>query len=295
MKDVKNILVAVDFSSSSACALVEAARLAARTGATLRAIHVIDAALIAEFERRLEPLQEDVQGGFVEDAKARWAKFTGDHPARGIQLEVVVDNRLTAILRRVRESSIDLLVMGTHGESGPDVGTGPLALACAREAPTGVLLVRPPHMGRFERVLACVDFSESSGQALAEAADIASRDNAKLLVLHVFQSPWNDLNYTPPALEPFADFTARYRRSIEQRLADFCDKYGVAKAERHVLDHGSPGIAAATFARNAKAELIVLGTRGAADARVIPIGSTSERILQEAPCSVLAVKPKQTA
>ena len=47
MKDVKSILVAVDFSASSACAFQQASRIAARTGATLRAQHVIDAGLIA--------------------------------------------------------------------------------------------------------------------------------------------------------------------------------------------------------------------------------------------------------
>jgi len=296
MKDIKRILVAVDFSTSSACAFQQASRIAARTGATLRAQHVIDAGLIAEFERRLKALGEDVRRDFVRDAQTRWTTFVGDHPARETPLDVTIDNRLQAILRNVREQSVDLLVLGTHGETGPDVGTGPLALACAREAPTSVLLVRPPKTGRFERVVACVDFSESSGRALEESAAIAARDGGQLFALHVFQSPWNQLDYTPPALEPFTEFTARYRLSVEQRLQDFCDKYRTeAKVvpERHVLDHASPGIAIAAFARDRKADLVVLGTRGAADARVIPIGSTSERLLQEAPCSVLAVKPKQ--
>ena len=41
------------------------------------------------------------------------------------------------------------------------------------------------------------------------------------------------------------------------------------------------------------ADLIVLGTRSADDARLIPVGRTTERLLHEAPCSVLIVKPKQ--
>jgi nucleotide-binding universal stress UspA family protein len=232
----------------------------------------------------------------VRDAQYRWTKFVGDHPARETPLDVTIDNRLQAILRAVREESVDLLVLGTHGETGPDVGTGPLALACAREAPTSVLLVRAPNAGRFERVVACVDFSESSGRALEEAAAIAARDGGHVFALHVFQSPWNQLDYTPPALEPFPEFAERYRLSVEQRLQDFCDKYrtdGKVVPERHVLDHASPGIAIAAFARDRKADLVALGTRGAADARVIPIGSTAERLLQEAPCSVLTVKRKQ--
>src|SRR5688500_7083435 len=144
MKDLTKILVAVDFSPSSACAFQQASRIAARTGAALRAQHVIDAGLIAEFERRLKALDQDVRRDFVRDAQTRWTTFVGDHPARETPLAVTIDNRLQAILRTVREHSVDLLVLGTHGETGPDVGTGPLALACAREAPTSVLLVRPP-------------------------------------------------------------------------------------------------------------------------------------------------------
>jgi nucleotide-binding universal stress UspA family protein len=298
MLNVKQILVAVDFSPSSACAFLEAARIAGRTGATLRAIHVIDADLIEEFERRLKLLGEDVRTAFIDDAKDRWKKFLGDHPAHATELTVVVGHRLQTVLDRVRKDSIDLLVLGTHGANGPDFGTGPLAVACARQANASILLVRPPHSGAFERIVACVDFSETSGLALEQASAIATHERAKLLAIHAFQSPWNQLNYTPSVLEPLADFAADYRRSIEERLVAFCAKFqpkDAPAAERHARDHASPGIAIAAFAREQHADLIVLGTRGADDARVIPVGSTAERLLQESPCSVLIVKPKHAS
>lgn len=297
MIDVKRILVAVDFSPSSACAFLEAARIAGRSGATLMALHVIDAGLIEEFEQRLKVLGEDVRTAFMDDAKSRWKKFVGDHPAHAIEFDVIVGHRLDTLLDRTRKQSIDLLVLGTHGVNGPDVGTGPLAVACARQANASVLLVRPPHAGAFERIVACVDFTESSGNALEQASAIAARKRAKLMAVHVFQSPWNQLDYVPSAFEPLADFAVDYRRSIVERLSSFCAKHHANEAaatELQVRDHASPGIAIASFAREQRADLIVLGTRGADDARVVPLGSTAERLLQQTPCSVLMVKPKRT-
>jgi nucleotide-binding universal stress UspA family protein len=41
------------------------------------------------------------------------------------------------------------------------------------------------------------------------------------------------------------------------------------------------------------ADLVVLGTRGKSGLRELLIGTTAEKIIQHAPCSILAVKPDE--
>ena len=42
-----------------------------------------------------------------------------------------------------------------------------------------------------------------------------------------------------------------------------------------------------------KADLVVLGTRGKTGLRELLIGTTAEKVVSNAPCSILAVKPDE--
>ena len=45
------------------------------------------------------------------------------------------------------------------------------------------------------------------------------------------------------------------------------------------------------YVQSGKLDLVVLGTRGKSDLRALIMGTTAEKIVTHAPCSVLAVKP----
>src|SRR5687767_4154054 len=164
MTDLKSIVVAVDFSPPSAGALRQGIRLANRTGAAVRAVHVIDTLVVMDLEAVLDSFQRQIREGLLRDARAAWAKFVADIPeAASVELDVRIDNRVAAILRCLRECDADLLVMGNHEPDEPDRGTGPLATACVRKAPCAVLLVRDRQGAKpFKAVVACVDFSDTS-------------------------------------------------------------------------------------------------------------------------------------
>ena len=61
---------------------------------------------------------------------------------------------------------------------------------------------------------------------------------------------------------------------------------------QHLIDE-SPSVRDALMDHVAKvgADLVVLGTRGKSGLRELLIGTTAEKIVQYAPCSILAVKP----
>ncbi len=46
------------------------------------------------------------------------------------------------------------------------------------------------------------------------------------------------------------------------------------------------------FTRQVAADLVVLGTRGRTKLRDMLLGSTADRVVREAPCSILTVKPE---
>jgi len=113
------------------------------------------------------------------DARHAWDTFAPDIPGKAsLDFEVAINNPLMEIIRRVRDRSADLLVMGSHGVS-PDRGTGMLAAQCVRRVPAKVLLVRDRNTGPFKNVVACVDFSEASREALDAALRVAAQDSAR--------------------------------------------------------------------------------------------------------------------
>ena len=298
MSRVKTLVVGVDFTPCSASALKQAIRIAQRNQATLQVVHVIETLVVVDLEEALSPYQADVRAGLVRDAGKAWTEFTGNlSEASGLELEVEIDHPVVAILRRVQERSADLLVLGTHGTSPPDRGAGTLATACVRQARTSVLLVREPHAGPFTSVVACVDFSATSRQALEHAVRVATQDGAALHVLHVFHAPWHRLHYGAPTPQASPDYQKQYRDALRRRLEAFYEPFHdeLARLEvRYALfDFPGHGRGITEFARQVGADLVVLGTRGRTNLRALLLGSTAERVVRDAPCSILTVKPDE--
>jgi nucleotide-binding universal stress UspA family protein len=293
----RSIVVGIDFTACSAAALEQAVRIAERSHAEVQPVHVIETLVALDLEEALSPFQADVRAALVEDARRSWPEFAAKVPgASALGLDVEVDNPIAAILRRVRERSADLLVLGTHGTSAPDRGAGTLATACVRKAPASVLLVREPHGGPFTSVVACVDFSATSRRALAHAVQVAAQDGARLHVLHVFDAPWRRLHYRAPTPQASPDYQKQYRDGLQRRLQAFCEplrgEMGALDTRYTIFDFPGHGRGITEFVAEVRGDLAVLGTRGRTNLRDILLGSTAERVVRDAPCSLLAVKPE---
>ncbi len=305
MDQLASILVGIDFTPCSASALRQAARLAAWNRSSLRAIHVIDTFVVVDLEEALSPYQKDIQQGLTTDAKRAWEKFRASDrslAAADIPIDIVIGNEAHSILRAVRDTHTSLLVMGIHGSSRQsqatahraDHGIGELAKACVRSAPCRVLLVDDSHTGPFRTIVVGIDFSPTSLDALQTAIRVAAQDNAALHVVHVFSPPWTKLHYFTSCPEASPDFQAKYRDALRGRLhaavADLGHAASFIKPALHLLEHSSDGRALTDFATQNNADLLVMGTRGRSDLADVLLGTTAERVLRNAPCSILTVR-----
>jgi nucleotide-binding universal stress UspA family protein len=137
------------------------------------------------------------------------------------------------------------------------------------------------------KILCPVDFDPSSILALRHAAALARESNGKLYMLHVVP--------TPPGPEVSLDFNkleGRARTRLE-RLAR--TKVGAdADWEVHVRS-GPPALEVVRAAEGLGADLIVMTTHGRKGLRHLVLGSVAERVVREAPCPVLTMRPKVAA
>lgn len=148
-------------------------------------------------------------------------------------------------------------------------------------------------MVTFERIVCPTDFSAPSYEALDNAAELAARFGAELLVVHVTQ-PIPPVVGVPPFPEYAAFDTARYeeiiRQNAEERLRKAMQRDTLRNVNaRPVLRHGKPAEEIVAAARDENADLIIIATHGETGWRRFVFGSVTERVLHHAEIPVLVI------
>lgn len=295
MDKLSSIVVGIDYTGCSETALAQGIRIGGWNRAKVHPVHVIDMLSLVELEMAFSPLAVTVQQGLIEDAKAAWKDFGAGIAGKGpLSLDVLTDNPYSALSASVERYKADLLVLGMNGAAGHK-GVGSVATRCVRHAPCRVLLTQAGQTGPFRTVVACVDFSETSREALQQAERIAAQDGSSLHVVHVFRPPWTSFGFRTRRLDDSPTTQAKFREFLRTRLEEFCrpkDPQTVwSKPRFEVVDDTNHGEGIARYVRTCGADLVVLGTRGKTNLRDVVLGSTAERVVREAPCSILAIKP----
>ncbi len=145
-------------------------------------------------------------------------------------------------------------------------------------------------MASWTKICCPIDFSETSRAALEEASELARRYQGELTLLHVFEPPVGtaDLMVAPP--EMFEQTAKDLERKLELWKGE-AEQRG-AKAVRALVVTGAAATETVRFAREGGYDLVVMGTHGRRGLRHLVLGSVAERVVREAPCAVLVVRPR---
>jgi len=138
----RHILCPTDFSEACRGPLDQAMRLAASLEARLTVLHVIhDPTLDGEEE------DEEMRTFYAElqaRAEERMAELVPVEKRRSITCLIQRGEPIREILRAVMTEGVDLVVMGSHGQSGVDAKPfGTTARALVLLSPAPVLVVKP--------------------------------------------------------------------------------------------------------------------------------------------------------
>jgi nucleotide-binding universal stress UspA family protein len=144
----------------------------------------------------------------------------------------------------------------------------------------------------FKRILSAVDFSEPSTLAFDQAVELAERFGAALFVLHALEvqplvSQWMAPDGLSELIMEIEGRAKEAMESLENSVRERLDRLTVHTE----ITSGRAFIEILENARVWDADLIVMGARGVATSlEEVVMGSTAERVLKEAECSVLVVK-----
>lgn len=291
MKPLKVILVAVDFSTCSKAAMRQASRIAVKTGAALRILHVVDQQAVMELADARGVTYDQQAPRALEGAQRDLERWLQQEPeTESAQPIVIVGTPLDAILQASSED-VDLVVLGAHGVGNSSAWAGSVATKVMRKCPVSVLLVTVEHSGSFKTVVAGIDFSDASSGVVATAREIAKCEEAALHFVHVWRAPWLVTNYMLPAAEVTADFQEKFMNSLRLAMTDLLGEPAAETNEQRILHHArNTGQGLAEYARHIHADLVVVGDKGRTNLSYVLLGSTTERLLRESNCAVLVTK-----
>lgn len=137
----------------------------------------------------------------------------------------------------------------------------------------------------FKTIVLALDGSEASRQAIAMAAELARRDDAKVVVAHVEEDVIGKGGGPIHATED--EIQAEIRRQAEELSAQ-----GIATTvEMRSVMLGGPAHAIDEIADSVDADLIVAGTRGQSPVSGLVLGSVTQRLLHISRRPVLVVPP----
>jgi universal stress protein A len=138
------------------------------------------------------------------------------------------------------------------------------------------------------KVLCPIAFEENSLTALKLAKQIAASQGATLLLVHIAPVVMIPMEW---ALEPYKAAAEDAKERLEKIASQLRNE---VKCEV-IVRVGDPAQGIIGVATGAEADLIVMATHGRTGISHLVLGSVTERVVREAPCPVLTIRPETLA
>lgn len=284
------VVVGYDQTPSSERALAAAADQASRGSSVLSIVHGYQgpdaAAAAGEDPEAAADAHRKTAAQLVDDAadgvRARYPGLTVQAtPVAGVPAKVLA----------AAAHGAELLVVGDRGRGGfPGMLLGSTAMRVLAEACSPVLVVRGTEGAPRDRVVAAVDLDGPCDDVLRFAFQEASRREAHLTVLHVWDEPWI-LEYDEQQGQDVADDASAILADRDERLEAHLLPWQNRFPDVQVFRQVATGSAATVLIEAAhRAGLLVTGARRHGDGQHgMQIGPVTHTLLRHADCPVAVV------
>jgi nucleotide-binding universal stress UspA family protein len=281
---IRNLLVPVDFSEFSNRAVSYAISLSEIFNARITLLHVVT---LFHEDVKEESLLKKYESKIQQKLKLHQSAAN----KKGVEVESVLLRGFSAadkILEFIQENDFDLVVIGSHGRTGiKHLIHGSVSERVVRLSPVPVLTIHHSTKKFDPRtILIPIDFSKFSKTVAQEGISLAQKFNAKIIFLHVIEQVMHPAFYAASIESIFQIDPALKARALE-RLKAFVD--GIHLPSEYLVIEGKAYKEIADCAREKKADLIVMATRGLTGLDYFLMGSNAERVVRMAECSVLTV------
>lgn len=142
------------------------------------------------------------------------------------------------------------------------------------------------------KILAPTDFSDHSRKALVHARVFAERWNAELHLLNVIEPAVfpTEAGLTPVGIMKLGE---EMESSARHNITEFASGPDLEGLVVHTdVAYGRASSAIIEYAASHQIDMIIIATHGRTGLEHLIFGSTAERVVREAPCPVLTIRPQ---
>jgi nucleotide-binding universal stress UspA family protein len=221
----------------------------------------------------------------------------------------------TALLEAIDAEKADLVAVGFRGTSGviEDFVLGSVSRAIVHSAKVPALVVKsqgtseepakqsPGPAERHMHVLATCDSQQLAERMSESLKKFTWPPETRGMVMTVVQPmfmaqlpDWVKRQRDPDVAAMANAWAEEHQQNLQEARADL-EKFRAALpdcflSQELIVAEGRPAEVILTTIREREIDLVVLGSRGRGSLKRLLLGSTSEQVLREAPCSVLIVR-----
>lgn len=292
---LRNILLLTDFSEASGKSVPFARAMARWHGATVHALHVLTP------DPLVAAAPETASMAFAAKSELAFSSMRQtETQLAGVEYQCLVEQSLNVwdgVDQAIRDYSIDLIVLGSHGRTGAQrFLLGSTGEEIFRRAPVPVLTVGPAarfcseNRDGFRRILFATDFTPSSMAAAPLAAMLAASDGARMMLLHVLPmaGPHNGGEGNKVSVA----------ETIHQLSSVMPPEIQLPVAPEALIEFGKPVERIVEVARYRLADAIVLGVhsaRGHLGTATHLERAMAHEVVVQAPCPVVTVSGENYA
>ncbi|GHA56417.1 universal stress protein [Pontibacter akesuensis] len=283
---MRRILVPTDFSEEARNAYEVALAIARRTGAGIKLLHVVETpyytpnfSATGDVMVGSNGMEQVYMLRLLEATKAQMNELIRSYPTNGVQVvhEVEVDRPISKIKRTIKDDDVDLVVMGSKGSSGFDeflIGSNTEKVVRSADCP--VLTVKHRHENfEVREVVLASDFKREIGQAIEKFKLFQQVFGARMHLVYI---------NTPGAFESSAN--------LKQKLEHTAQKYGLQNYTTNVYNDTMEEDGILNFAKEVRADLIMMATHGRTGFAHLLSGSIAEDLVNHTQIPVLTVQIK---
>lgn len=318
MKRFQKILCVCPSAESQSKAVERAVALAQSNQAALTLVDVVPQGILSAAGLPGAPSADDLRSRIV-DTRSRHLRSLVEQAggSSDIEIKVLFGTLFIEVIRLVLRDGYDLVIKPAENPGWTERLFGSDDMHLLRKCPCPVWMVKPSEKAEYANILAAVDLDlpEPEKVARRHAGNQSLNEQIIDLAASMCLSGFTQLHLVHAWDAPEIDFASMWTNSSdvdEMRLLDAersrhqiamtrltdqlrerigADSYDYLSPRIH-LPKGDARTVVPEQARNVKADLVIMGTVARTGIKGFIIGNTAEAILDQLPCSVMAVKPE---
>lgn len=282
MKLVEKILMPVDVNRICDEQINSAIKIAKEFNSEVSIMYVLP-------ETKLHPDTNELLKKYTQEIFDNIVKTFDDKKVSHSKPIIDSGNPVNKILQKAKEQNSNLILVCSGNKSNNEkfkLGTTAEKLIQLSDVP--VWVVKSGKQMEIKEILCPVDFSDPSKRALQNAILLSNNFDSRLLILGVFEPFFN----TSPRINIDQKLeNEKLQKQFEQKMKDFLSEFDLRRVNHLIeIQEGIPHKKILKSIQKNSIDLLVMGTNGRSGLSRIIMGSVTENVIRQLPCSFVTTK-----